>query len=280
MTDSQSVEQLRRFLRRAHAAERDLFGQRFLFLRAEPVVHLCVDGAERRGVDADAAGSQLLRHRPCERDEPALAGGVHRFEGTAGDAPDGGDVHDGALMSAEHQGDRGPHGEERAAEIDIHHAVPFRCRRFLKEAGGIDSGVIDETVRRAERAVRPGEELRHERFVRDIAGDGEHLRIRQGTERRLRAKKRAVRVPAGDDDPPAAGRCEPEGAGASDAARASGDENSLLHSDSFPFRAVRDRRCSHYTFHARLCPQKNAGGASRHSCGRGLNRQRSERLCR
>jgi hypothetical protein len=184
----------------------------------DPVRH-----REARGdaVDPDPVAAELLRERPGERDDRALARHVVEQERDAAKRRARRDVDDRAAAPLAHRRDGGAAGQEHRRDVDVHHLLPFPERDLGERPHlerGVEARVVDEHVEAATPRERLVDEPRDLRLVGDVGGEAHPVRVRRG--RLLGAAQ------VGDDDPGALGS-EPVGDRPADPLRRSGDDGDL-----------------------------------------------------
>src|SRR3989454_2743950 len=130
----------------AHRDPRQL--PRHAVVRGERALgHLGRRRAGRDGIDVDAVGCQLRRHRNGHLTYRALAGVISdlRMRGR-NKGGCGREVDDLALAAGDHDSRRGLRAEKDPFDVDVHLAIPFRLRVFDQWPGHGDARVVDEDV--------------------------------------------------------------------------------------------------------------------------------------
>ena len=118
------------------------------------------------------AGRQLRGQGAGQADKGGLGGGIGHLAAGAALAPDGGDVHDAALMGVEHGGQHRAAGVERSVYVHGEKLVPALVRQLLKQGLACDASVVHQQGHGAEGLLHPTHHglhllpLRHVRLTR------------------------------------------------------------------------------------------------------------------
>ncbi len=91
---------------------------------------------------------------------------------SAAEAPDGGDVHDGAALFPQHRGQRPLTAVIDAPDVDGEHPLPVLRPAVLKQADLLNAGVVDEDGYLPERRFHDIEHRVHGYSVRDVGLHG------------------------------------------------------------------------------------------------------------